>query len=301
MKGTMWPNAVDPFVTAPTWPTPVSNTATMIDDLWHATINGRGQMYLAHQRVGHRDGDPAGLQDILSQTGAQGGVASAPSTCSAVTRAYFGTYNPAGWTGDLTANPINPSTGVVSGHRRLVGRALLLARDWTTRVIASFTTAAPAWLHRRRGRHAGQPVGNAWGSTADVMNYLRGDRTQERQHLPHPHQPDGRGDQLRAGGRRARTAWLRRVGRRHAACRRHRTDPGKELWAYVPRAVLPDIGQTTARGYAFKTQLDGSPVVGKTGASSKLLVAGMGAAGRSTTPSTSAARADSPKPRWPPT
>jgi type IV pilus assembly protein PilY1 len=25
-----------------------------------------------------------------------------------------------------------------------------------------------------------------------------------------------------------------------------RTDPGKELWAYVPRAVLPDIGQTTA-------------------------------------------------------
>jgi type IV pilus assembly protein PilY1 len=45
MKGTLWPTAPNPFTTAPTWPTPVSNTASMIDDLWHATINGRGQMY----------------------------------------------------------------------------------------------------------------------------------------------------------------------------------------------------------------------------------------------------------------
>jgi type IV pilus assembly protein PilY1 len=75
MKGTIWPNVVDPFVTAPTWPTPVSNTATMIDDLWHATINGRGQMYLATTRRAPRTAIQAGLQDILSQTGAQGGVA----------------------------------------------------------------------------------------------------------------------------------------------------------------------------------------------------------------------------------
>jgi type IV pilus assembly protein PilY1 len=55
---------------------------------------------------------------------------------------------------------------------------------------------------------------------------------------------------------------------------------GDELWALVPGAVLPDIGQTAKRAYTFKTQLDGTPVIGKVGTSSRLLVAGMGAAGR---------------------
>ncbi len=75
---------------------------------------------------------------------------------------------------------------------------------------------------------------------------------------------------------------LHRLRRRHAA--RLDVTPGstagQELRASVPNAVLADMGQTTARGYTFKTQLDGTPVIGKTGASSKLLVAGMGAAGR---------------------
>jgi type IV pilus assembly protein PilY1 len=48
-----------------------------------------------------------------------------------------------------------------------------------------------------------------------------------------------------------------------------------------PAPCCPTSGQTTPRAYTFKTQLDGSPVIGKTGTSSKLLVAGMGAAGRS--------------------
>jgi type IV pilus assembly protein PilY1 len=41
------------------------------------------------------------------------------------------------------------------------------------------------------------------------------------------------------------------------------------------------MGQTTGRHYVFQTQLDGTPVVGQSGSTSKLLVAGMGAAGRS--------------------
>ena len=47
VRGSLWPNTVDPFVTAPNWPTPVADDPSMIDDQWHATINGRGQMYLA--------------------------------------------------------------------------------------------------------------------------------------------------------------------------------------------------------------------------------------------------------------
>ena len=281
MKGSIWPSATDPFTTAPTWPTPVGNTATMIDDLWHATINGRGQMYLATDASGTAAAIRAGLQDILSQTGAQGGVAvSTVNLQRGDSRAYFGTYNPSGWTGDLTANNIDTGTGEVSTTASWSAGALLLARNWTTRVIASHDgTSGVAFTEGAVGSLVNPS--SVWGTTSEVMNYLRGQRTLEGTKF------------------RTRTSLLGAVINSEPAVSREdgvayvasgegmlhavdtRDEPGKELWAFVPRAVLPDMGQTTARSYAFKTQLDGSPVIGKTGTNSRLLVAGLGAAGRS--------------------
>jgi type IV pilus assembly protein PilY1 len=57
-------------------------------------------------------------------------------------------------------------------------------------------------------------------------------------------------------------------------------NPGNELWAFVPSKVLATIGETVERGYAFRTKYDGSPVLGKFSAAGKLLVSGMGVAGR---------------------
>jgi type IV pilus assembly protein PilY1 len=281
MKGTIWPNATDPFVIPPVWPTPVSNSPTMIDDLWHATINGRGRMYLATDATATALAIRAGLQDILSQTGAQGGVAvSTVNLQRGDSRAYFGTYNPAGWVGDLTANPINQSTGEVSGTANWSAGSLLLARNWATRVIASHNGSVGVPFTEANVGSIVNPA-SAWGVTSEVMNYLRGDRSLEGSKF------------------RTRTSLLGAIINSEPAVAREegvayvasgegmlhaidtRDEPGKELWAYVPRAVLPDIGQTTDRAYAFKTQLDGSPAIGKTGTSSRLLVAGMGAAGRS--------------------
>ncbi len=280
-KGTLWPTAVDPFVTAPTWPTPVSNTPPMIDDLWHATINGRGQMYGAADATETANAIRSGLLDILSQTGAQGGVAvSTVNLQRGDSKAYFGTYNPAGWTGDLTANSINKSTGEVSTTATWSAGSLLLARDWTSRVIASYDGSSGVGFTVASVGSTVNPS-STWGVTTEVMDYLRGDRTNENTKFR------GRasliGAVINSEPVVARDDGVAYVasgeGMLHAIDTL--TEPGKELWAFVPRAVLPDIGQTTGRGYAFKTQLDGSPVIGKTGASSKLLVAGMGAAGRS--------------------
>ena len=281
VSGTIWPTATDPFVAAPTWPTPVADTPSMLDDLWHATVNGRGLMLLANNPTSTVTGIRAVIDDILSQVGAQGGVAvSTVNLQRGDSKAYYGTYNPAGWTGDLTANPIDKATGVVNTTASWSAGTLLLARSWTTRVIASydgstgvgFTTGAVGSLVN---------PGSVWGTTADVMNYLRGDRSQEgttfRKRIS-----------LIGAVINSEPAVDRDTGVAYVASGEgmlHAIDtkgnPGEELWAYVPRAVLPDIGQTTARGYTFKTQLDGTPVVGKSGPNSKLLVAGMGAAGRS--------------------
>ena len=279
MKGTLWPNAVDPFVTAPLWPLPVINTATMIDDLWHATITGRGQMYRATDAAGTAASVQAGLNDIISQTSAQSGVA--VSTVNLVrgdSRAYFGQYNPSGWTGDVVARAISSTTGVVDTTQLWSANTLLTARDWTTRVIASYNGSTGVGFTAAAVGATVNP-GGVYGTNAQVIDYLRGERTNEgtlfRKRVglmgavinSEPYISNDDGVLYVASGE----------GMLHAIDIRASGSPGRELWAFVPRQALVDIGSTSARSYSFKTQLDGSPVVGTLSSGTKLLVAGMGA------------------------
>jgi type IV pilus assembly protein PilY1 len=179
VKGSLWPNTVDPYVTAPTWTTPVSDDPSMIDDLWHATINGRGQMYRATDAASTVTAIRNGLQDILSQTGAQAGVAvSTVNLSRGDGYAYMGTYNPSGWSGDLTANAIGSGTGTISTTAAWSAATKLNARDWTTRVIASHNgSSGVAFTESGVGSLVNS--GATWGTTSEVMNYLRGDRSKE--------------------------------------------------------------------------------------------------------------------------
>jgi type IV pilus assembly protein PilY1 len=281
VRGSLWPNAVDPFAVAPVWPVPVADDPSMIDDQWHATINGRGLMYLATTPDETIEGIRAVLTDILSQTGAQGGIAvSTVNLPRGDSKAYFGTYNPAGWAGDLTANAIDPATGSVTVVPTWSAASKLLARDWTTRVIATSNGAAGAAFTAANVAATVNP-GGVYGNDAAVIAYLRGDRS-------------GEGTDFRP-----RTSLMGAVINSEPVVAReegvvyvasgegmlHAFDTsagnaGNELWAFVPSKVLANIGQTVERGYAFRTKYDGSPVLGKFSAAGKLLVSGMGVAGR---------------------
>lgn len=269
--------------TSDTWTEPTQNRhPSAVDDLWHATLNGRGQMYLADSPQETAAKIQAGLRDILSQTGAQGGIAvSTVNLSRGDSRAYFGTYNPAGWAGDLTANPIDQATAEVDTTPVWSASAKLLARDWTTRVIvAGKDGGAVAFTADNVGSLINPS--DVYGSSTDVVNYLRGERTNEGTSF------------------RSRTSLMGAVinsepmvsrdegvvyvqsgeGMLHAFDTQG-TDAGKELWAFVPESALATIGETVERAYAFGTKLDGSPVVGKLSDGKKILVAGAGVAGRS--------------------
>ena len=284
LSGSLWTKGANAWTSPPTWTTPVNDSISMLDDLWHATVNGRGRMYLATSPTETFQSITDGLNEILNDTNAQSSVAvSTVNLQSGDGLAYMASYNAAGWSGNVTANPINTSTAEISDTPTWDAGALLLARDPTTRVIASYNgTAGVAFTEAAVGSLVNPS--STWGTTADVMAYLRGNRTLEGTTF------------------RSRTSLLGAVinaepvisrdekvlyvasgeGMLHAfEADKASTDKGKELWAFVPRAVLGDIGQTTARSYAFKTQLDGTPVVGKVSSTgTKLLVGGMGAAGR---------------------
>lgn len=257
-----------------------------VDDLWHATINGRGQMYLATNPTETTLKVQAAMTDILKAVGAQGGIAvSTVNLSRGDQRAYFGTYDPAGWVGDLAAYPISTSTGVVStgeANRIWSASALLEARSWTTRQIAA--SVAGAGVEFTAGA-VGTTVnpGSIYGSTDDVVDYLRGKRDLEGTALRKRLGLIGAViNSQPAVDRDNKVAYVQsNEGMLHAFDTTPGTDTGKELWAVVPSSVLPKIGATAQRGYVFRALLDGTPVVASVGGTSKLLVAGAGIAGNS--------------------
>jgi type IV pilus assembly protein PilY1 len=242
---------------------------TAVDDLWHATINGRGKMFLAVSASETGNLLQQAFGDILDQNGAQGGIAvSNLNLARGDNRAYLATYNPRGWSGDLTANPIDAGTGVVSSTPTWRAAGLLAARDWTTRNI--FTSSSSAGVDFN-------PTNT--GLTQAVVDHLRGSRV-------------GEGDTLRQRTNLmgaivnsepviARDEQVVYVGSGSGMLHAFDTVTGAEQWAYAPPDALVRMGQSAQRGWVYQTLFDATPAYGRLANGNKLLVSGLGAAGRS--------------------
>lgn len=97
------------------WPAPSANSATALDDLWHAAVNGKGQFFSAS--------DPDSVVDslIAALAGVNARVASAAAAATSNLEpvagdnyAYTASYKTLEWIGDLEAKEIDLVTGVVS-------------------------------------------------------------------------------------------------------------------------------------------------------------------------------------------
>lgn len=281
VRGTVWPmpSGQTPFSNPFTWPTPVEDSPTAIDDLFHATLNGRGQMYMATNPSELAVSIQDGLNDMLSNVGAQASVAvSSVNLRRGDGHAYLGVYNPKGWTGDVTANTVNPSNGQISIAPTWSASQRLLAKDWNTRVIA---TSVGGLGRPFTAGQVGSIVnpGATYGSDADVVNYLRGDRSGE---TTVPAEFRRRLSLLGAvlNARPAVDAESRVIYAASSEGMLHAIDAdnGEELWAYVPGSALPEMGAQTRRTWTFETYLDGSPLIFNVG-NRKVLIGGRGAAG----------------------
>jgi type IV pilus assembly protein PilY1 len=272
-RGTLFfSESTSPPSGASDWPVPdVNRSPTSVDDLWHATINGRGKFYLANTPEETAQRVQAGLDAILDQNGAQSAIGvSSVNLGRGDDNAYLGRYNARGWTGDLTRNAVNNDTGEVTTTTTWTKSAAtqLAERDWTTRLI--FTDSG---VLDTSNAGAVTAVGGA-----AQLNWMRGSRA-------------GEGTTLRQRGsligavinaepvveREDKVVYLASgEGLLHA----FDSDTGAELWSYHPAETLAAAGASSARGWVFKTLLDATPTL-RQQASGKLLVGGLGAAGRS--------------------
>ncbi|MDB5914360.1 MAG: pilY1, partial [Ramlibacter sp.] len=97
------------------WPTPTSNDPKAIDDMWHATVNGRGKLLNAQTSDELNDAISKMMSDIGGKEGSQSGVAVSTASLTRDTKKYTPSYTPVTWNGNVTAYNLDSATANQTG------------------------------------------------------------------------------------------------------------------------------------------------------------------------------------------
>lgn len=130
---------VDLKTGAKNWPAPkaTGEGPTNIDDLWHASVNGRGQYYSALDASSLK----AAIAGVIASIKETEGASSAAATSSLEliagdsNRLYRASYTTGAWTGDITAYALTGSTATVSTTVAWSAQTLLDSKVYTERNI----------------------------------------------------------------------------------------------------------------------------------------------------------------------
>ena len=175
----------NPYTTTFSWltdPTSVTRHPSSVDDLWHATIDGRGTMFSANSSEEVRNG----LQDVINGVIAKGNGNAAVSVSNSNPTpgdnyTYFSTYNAGSWAGELNARTISLTTGDlgVEGSWNNPGKLLASLTDpLNQRFMATYDpTANKGVAFSWSAINSTQK--SLLGNDPDVLGFLRGDRSDE--------------------------------------------------------------------------------------------------------------------------
>lgn len=160
-----------PLLTQPgrtmNWPNPLTaENNTRIDDLWHASVNGRGKFVAATNPTAFRQGLSDALAAIESLNGSSSNVSANSFSFQANTRVYLSSYVSGKWIGELMAYPITSAgvgpTASWSASSLIPAPASRNIKTWSGSTGAAFPTTA-----------------QTTALTADVADYIRGVTTNE--------------------------------------------------------------------------------------------------------------------------
>lgn len=175
------------------WPTPATDNPKAIDDMWHATVNGRGKLLNAKTASELNSSILQMMSEIGGKEGTQAGIAVSTASLTRDTKKYTPTYTPITWNGNVTAFTLDPITGSQTGIAWQV--ETLVATDPLTGV-KSYSSIIPNAASRNiyvgNGATTGTravefkyaSMGTLTSSmngtvNADLINFLRGDATNE--------------------------------------------------------------------------------------------------------------------------
>lgn len=271
VKGTKEPGKDDPG----NWKDPQAGNGEKIDDLWHATVNGRGEFIAASDPTEYKKAINDILRAIRDVTATSSNLAGSTTSLETETGLFQGSFSSGDWSGDLIAVDTNNNFVTTwSAAEKLDNR------DYKTRIIYYGTSPATATEFTAAG------ISDAV-LTDEQVNYLRGDRSKETKNngsfrnrgsvlgdIAHstPLLVEGvvnRNYQLYSWGdgyEKFRRDMLNReptvyVGANDGMLHAFNAKTGDERFAYIPRAAMSTIKDLTSPNYLHKYYVDGSPVI----------------------------------------
>ncbi|MCC4632269.1 pilus assembly protein [Xanthomonas dyei] len=286
-RGVLNPSTDLPGLTAGTksWPDPNTSytgnndVLARLDDLWHASVNGRGTFLSAADPNAFKLGLTAALSTITQRTGSFSNVSATSTSLDGGTMVFMASYLSGIWTGELKSYPVvnkdvsatatwSASAGIPTSNRKVF--------TWSGLTGAAFPTTAQTLA---LGRTAAPAV-----SGVDNAAYITGDRSKEI---------------VNGGLLRNRTSLLGDivssspayssdtntvyVGANDGMLHAFNATTGAEQFAYIPSAInFSDLSSLSAPTYSHRYFVDG-PVVLSTPAQTPnktLLVGALGKGGK---------------------
>ena len=113
--GNFYDEVADVYANPITWPdVGVGSTPSQIDDLYHAAVNGRGEILNAATPAALEAALESALTSITEQIGSASSVAFNTSVLSTGSVVYQARFNTDKWAGELLSFSLDPSTGNVA-------------------------------------------------------------------------------------------------------------------------------------------------------------------------------------------
>ncbi len=280
------------------WPAPAVISPTSMDDIWHATINGRGDLINATDAEEMTQAFSTLVSGILRASATQGGVSASTVSLTSGTKKFIPVFTTGQWSGNLIAAALDAKTGKE-----------LDSPLWQVETTDKDTKEE---LTNTLGPHADRNIFVGTGDTtpravpfkyadmstalrdrvsttdaANLINYLRGDRTYEtgandiyrkrafvlgdivnsNPTFVGPDIDQGYGKLANKtnadsyisylGTKRARAEGLIFIGANDGMLHAFRESDGKEVFAYVPHAVMPQLHKLARKDYEHRYFVDG--------------------------------------------
>ncbi|MEM8547331.1 MAG: PilC/PilY family type IV pilus protein, partial [Pseudomonadota bacterium] len=180
--------AADAHNNPPVWPEPnLARNPRMVDDLYHAAINGRGEMLNARTPLEIATRMATVLETVIETEGTAAAVTFNTGLLSSDSLVYQAKLDSEDWSGFLTASTLDPITGDVSATPAW-DAADRLPTPANRQIVTSdpaadgipFRNFAALTVDQQNDLTAALP---ATLSGQDMVDYLRGDRSNESETL----------------------------------------------------------------------------------------------------------------------
>jgi type IV pilus assembly protein PilY1 len=265
LKGTLNPKTDLDAITDGTkhWPNPITNSgAERIDDLWHASVNGRGSFVVASNPDEFTKGLLDALETVAARLGSASNVTSNSTSFSSDTRVYQASYVSGKWTGELSAY-VATSEGVAddpswtaADQITASGRKIF---TWNTATTSgtTFPTAGQTTALDQSSRSL-SPV-----SGANNAAYIKGDQSKEGTGAGQLRVRDSLlGDIVDSSPMYVKDSDALFVGANDGMLHAFNGSSGAEYFAFVPSGIsMSDLATLSDPEYAHKYFVDGPVVV----------------------------------------